>query len=150
MSLKQDLQDRLKEAMRNKEALKRTLLRTLLSEIKNVEIDLKKELNDEEIISVFSKQAQQRKDSIEAFERAARFDLVEKETLELTIIETYLPEQMDTVEIMTIIDSVILEVNAQNPSDIGKVMSVLMPKIKNRADGKTVNLLVLSKLKDLA
>ena len=91
--LRETLDSDLKDAMRNKEALKRTVLRTMLSEIRNAEIDSQTTLDDEGIISVLTKQMQQRKDSVEAYFAANRQDLVDKETEEINIISVYLPEQ---------------------------------------------------------
>ena len=96
-----------------------------------------------------SKQAQQRKDSIEAFGEAGRQDLVDKETAELNIISEYLPEQMTEVEIEGFIADILKKVDATGPSDMGKVMGALMPLVKGRADGKVVNAMVTAKLKEL-
>ena len=92
--LRETLDSDLKDAMRNKEALKRTVLRTMLSEIRNAEIDSRTTLDDEGINSVLTKQMQQRKDSVEAYLAANRQDLVDKETEEINIISVYLPEQL--------------------------------------------------------
>ena len=92
--LRETLDSDLKEAMRNKEALKRTVLRTMLSEIRNAEINSQTTLDDEGIIAVLTKQMQQRKDSVEAYAAADRQDLVDKETEEIGIIAVYLPEQL--------------------------------------------------------
>ena len=96
-----------------------------------------------------SKQAQQMKDSIEAYDEAGRQDLVDKETAELNIISEYLPEQMTEVEIEGIIAETLNKVDATGPSDMGKVMGALMPLVKGRADGKVVNAMVTAKLKNL-
>ena len=133
--------------MRNKDASKRTVIRTLMSAIKNAEIDSQSELDDDGIIIVFTKQAQQRKDSIEAYQKAARQDLVDNEKAELDFISQFLPAQMSEEEIQKLVDKVINELNATNPSDMGKVMGKLMPQIKGKADGKLVNSIVSSKLK---
>ena len=135
--------------MRNKDAIKRTVIRTLLSEIRNAEISAQKDLQEGDIEGVMSKQAQQRKDSIEAFGEAGRQDLVDKETAELNIISEYLPEQMTEVEIEGFIADILKKVDATGPSDMGKVMGALMPLVKGRADGKVVNAMVTAKLKEL-
>ena len=147
MSIKETLGTQLKEAMRSKDAVKRTVIRTLMSAIKNAEIDSQSELDDDGIITVFTKQAQQRKDSIEAHQKAERQDLVDNEKAELDFISQFLPEQMSEQEIQKLVEIVINEVNATNPSDMGKVMGKLMPQIKGKADGKLVNSIVSSKLK---
>ena len=149
MSFKDRLNADLKDAMRNKDAVRRTVIRTLLSEIRNAEIAAQKDLQEDDIQDVMSKQAQQRRDSIEAYDSAGRQDLVDKETAELSIISVYLPERMTEDEVAAIIAEVFGKVNATGLSDIGKVMGVLMPLIKGRADGKSVNAVVTAKLKDL-
>ena len=127
MLFKDRLNADLKDAMRNKDAIKRTVIRTLLSEIRNAEISAQKDLQEGDIEGVMSKQAQQRKDSIEAFGEAGRQDLVDKETAELNIISEYLPEQMTEVEIEGFIADIFKKVDATGPSDMGKVMGALMP-----------------------
>ena len=96
-------------------------------------------------VSVITKEAKQRKDSIEQFENASRFDLSEKEKYELSVIETYLPKLMSEDEITKIVNEVIESVGATGPSDMGKVMGKLMPKVKGKADGGLVNKIVKSK-----
>ena len=147
--LRETLDSDLKDAMRNKEALKRTVLRTMLSEIRNAEIDSQTTLDDEGIISVLTKQMQQRKDSVEAYLAANRQDLVDKETEEINIISVYLPEQLPPEEIEAIITAAILETGGSSLSDMGKVMGFLMPQVKGRADGKIVNTIVTEKLRAL-
>ena len=149
MLFKDRLNVDLKDAMRNKDAIKRTVIRTLLSEIRNAEIAAQKDLQESDIEGVMSKQAQQRKDSIEAYDEAGRQDLVDKETAELNIITEYLPEQMTEVEIEGIIAETLNKIDATGPSDMGKVMGALMPLVKGRADGKVVNAMVTAKLKNL-
>ena len=126
MSIKETLGTQLKDAMRNKDASKRTVIRTLMSAIKNAEIDSQSELDDDGIIIVFTKQAQQRKDSIEAYQKAERQDLVDNEKAELDFISQFLPAQMSEEEIQKLVDKVINELNATNPSDMGKVMGKLI------------------------
>ena len=147
--LRETLDSDLKEAMRNKEALKRTVLRTMLSEIRNAEINSQTTLDDEGIISVLTKQVQQRKDSVEAYEAANRQDLVAKESEEINIISVYLPEQLPQEEIEQIIDSAISQSGAASLDDMGKIMGLVMPQVRGRADGKIVNTIVTSKLRAL-
>ena len=149
MLFKDRLNADLKDAMRNKDAVTRTVIRTLLSEIRNAETSAQKDLQEGDIEGVMSKQAQQRRDSIEAFGEAGRQDLVDKETAELNIISAYLPEQMTEVEIEGFIADILRKVDATGPSDMGKVMGALMPLVKGRADGKVVNAMVTAKLKEL-
>jgi len=147
--LRETLDSDLKEAMRNKEALKRTVLRTMLSEIRNAEINSQTTLDDEGIISVLTKQVQQRKDSVEAYEAANRQDLVAKESEEINIISVYLPEQLPQEEIEQIIDLAISQSGASSLDDMGKIMGLVMPQVRGRADGKIVNTIVTSKLRAL-
>jgi uncharacterized protein YqeY len=147
--LRETLDSDLKDAMRNKEALKRTVLRTIFSEIRNAEINSQTTLDDEGIISVLTKQVQQRKDSVEAYVAANRHDLVDKETEEINIISVYLPDQLPTEEIEEIIKAAILETGASSLSDMGKVMGFVMPQVRGRADGKIVNTIVTEKLRAL-
>ncbi len=147
--IRETLDSDLKEAMRNKEALKRTVLRTMLSEIRNAEINSQTTLDDEGIISVLTKQVQQRKDSVEAYEAANRQDLVAKESEEINIISVYLPEQLPQEEIEQIIDSAISQSGASSLDDMGKIMGLVMPQVRGRADGKIVNTIVTSKLRAL-
>ena len=147
MTLRATLDSDLKEAMRNKDVIKRTVLRTVLSEIRNTEIAKQNTLDDSGIEVVITKQAQQRKDSIEAYITAERHDLVDKETQELNILSSYLPEQMSDDEVREIVKSVIRDLGAENISDMGKVMGAIMPKVRGRADGKVVNGMVTQILK---
>ena len=147
--LRDTLDSDLKDAMRNKEALKRTVLRTMLSEIRNAEINSQTTLDDGGIISVLTKQVQQRKDSVEAYAAANRQDLVDKETEEINIISVYLPEQLPVEEIEEIIKTAISEMGASSLSDMGKVMGLVMPQVRGRADGKMVNTIVTEKLRAL-
>ena len=130
MTLRATLDSDLKEAMRNKDVIKRTVLRTVLSEIRNTEIAKQNTLDDSGIEVVITKQAQQRKDSIEAYITAERHDLVDKETQELNILSSYLPEQMSDDDVKEIVKSVIRDVGAENISDMGKVMGAIMPKVR--------------------
>ena len=147
--LRETLDSDLKDAMRNKEALRRTVLRTMLSEIRNAEINSQTTLDDEGIISVLTKQVQQRKDSVEAYNAANRQDLVDKETEEINIISVYLPEQLPVEEIEEIIKTAISEMGASSLSDMGKVMGLVMPQVRGRADGKIVNTIVTEILRAL-
>ena len=147
--LRETLDSDLKDAMRNKEALRRTVLRTMLSEIRNAEINSQTTLDDEGIIYVLTKQVQQRKDSVEAYNAANRQDLVDKETEEINIISVYLPDQLPPEEIEGIIKAAILETGASSLSDMGKVMGFVMPQVRGRADGKIVNTIVTEILRAL-
>ena len=149
ISLKERLDGDLKDAMRNKDSVRRTVLRTIISEIRNAEIAKQEALDDEGVLVVMTKQAQQRRDSIEAFKTASRSDLVESESAELKIISGYLPEQLSEDEIEVVITEVISQVEAKGFSDMGKVMKEIMQRIRGRADGKMVSAIVTSRLKDM-
>jgi uncharacterized protein YqeY len=150
MGLYQQILDDLKASMLAKEQDKTMVLRALKSAIMKKEISIRQggtaTLSEEEVVSVITKEAKQRKDSIEQFENASRFDLSEKEKYELSVIETYLPKLMSEDEITKIVNEVIESVGATGPSDMGKVMGKLMPKVKGKADGGLVNKIVKSKL----
>ena len=157
MNLKGKIQNELQEAVKNREELKSSVLRLLLSAIFNKEKekryklskqkpefeekDLEKEsqLVDEEVIEVISSEIKKRKESIELFEKGEREDLVEKETKEKEILEKYLPEQLSEEGIKKLVKEAIERVEAKEPKDIGKVMAELMPKVKGRADGGLVS-----------
>ena len=149
ISLKERLDGDLKDAMRNKDSVRRTVLRTIISEIRNAEIAKQEALDDEGVLVVMTKQAQQRRDSIEAFKSAGRSDLVESESAELKIISGYLPEQLSEDEIEVVIAEVISQVEAKGFSDMGKVMKEIMQRIRGRADGKMVSAIVTSRLKEM-
>ena len=149
ISLKERLDGDLKDAMRNKDSIRRTVLRTIISEIRNAEIAKQEALDDEGIMVVITKQAQQRRDSIEAFKSASRSDLVESESAELKIISGYLPEQLSEDEIEVVITEVISQVEAKGSSDMGKVMKEIMQRVRGRADGKMVSAIVTSRLKEM-
>jgi uncharacterized protein YqeY len=149
ISLKERLDGDLKDAMRNKDSIRRTVLRTIISEIRNAEIAKQEALDDEGVLVVMTKQAQQRRDSIEAFKAASRSDLVESESAELKIISGYLPEQLSEDEIEVVITEVISQVEAKGSSDMGKVMKEVMQRVRGRADGKMVSAIVTSRLKEM-
>lgn len=149
ISLKERLDGDLKDAMRNKDSIRRTVLRTIISEIRNAEIAEQEVLDDEGVLVVMTKQAQQRRDSIEAFKSASRSDLVESESAELKIISGYLPEQLSEDEIEVVITEVISQVEAKGSSDMGKVMKEIMQRVRGRADGKMVSAIVTSRLKEM-
>ncbi len=146
MGVKEKIMADMKEAMKAKDMIKVSTLRLLLSEIKNKEIDKKGELTDEEIYALIQKAVKQRKESIEQYRFGGRNDLVQKEETELKILESYLPEQLSEEELERIIEEAIKETGATTMKDMGKVMKIVMPKVKGRADGKIVNEMVKKKL----
>ena len=148
-TLKTKLEDDLKQAMRERNAQRRDVIRYIRSEIRNQEIRLRRDLEDDDAIQVLSRQAQQRRDSIEAFQSANRQDLVEKERAELEIITEYLPQQMGEDEIRALVAQTVAETGAVGPRDMGKVMSAIMPQVRGRAEGRQVSALVSEKLREL-
>lgn len=139
MNLSEKLNEDMKQAMKNRDKFRLSVIRLIRSSIKNVEIDLKRELDDQEVIEVLNRELKQRKDSLQDFEKANREDLAETVKAEIAIVSEYLPEQLSEDEIKQIVQDTILEVGASSKSEMGKVMGALMPKVKGRADGKMVN-----------
>ena len=139
MTLKSQLNDDLKDAMGKKEVTRRTTIRLLLAAIRNEEIAQQKELESEGILQVINKQAQQRRESIDAYKTAKRDDLVDKEQAELDIIGLYLPEPLSNTEVTQIIEKAIIDVGATGPQDMGKVMGKIIPQTRGRADGKEIS-----------
>ena len=148
-AIKTKLEDDLKRAMRERNAPRRDVIRYIRSEIRNQEIRLRRDLEDDDAIQVLSRQAQQRRDSIEAFQSANRQDLVDKERAELEIITEYLPRQMGEDEIRALVAQTVAETGAAGPRDMGKVMSAIMPQVRGRAEGRQVSALVSEKLREL-
>ena len=150
MALKETLTNDLKDAMRQRDTVKRDTIRLLLSAIGYEEKAKRTDaLGDDDVTQVLSKQAQQRRDSIEAYQKGDRPDLVAKEEAELAIVIQYLPQPLNADEIEAIVQSAIAELNATGPQDMGKVMGRVMPQVRARADGKQVSALVNQKLRSL-
>ena len=143
------IQEDLIEAQKAKEELKVSTLRMLLAAVKNFEIATEGtsyKASDEEILSVVERQIKQRKESIEAFRRGDRDEMAEKEEREMEILKKYLPEQLSVEEVRALVKEAISEVGATSASDIGKVMGVLMPKVKGKTDGSLVSSIVKEEL----
>jgi uncharacterized protein YqeY len=142
LKLIEQIQEDLKRSMKAKDGNRVSVLRFLLSSIKNREIDKKEILNDDEILKVIASSAKSRRESIEAFREGNRPDLVEKEAEELAILEEYLPEQLSPEDVRNIVKEVVEAVGAATVSDLGMVMKELMPRLQGKADGKLVNNIV--------
>ena len=155
-SLLQKLNDDLKQSLRDRNEIKTSTLRLLISNIKYAElrkqdaeftknpnltdIDIKKiTLSDPDILGIIAKEIKQREESIEAFKKGNRQDLVEKESAEMAVLKSYLPQQMTRDEIVAEARQLIAEVGARGPSDKGKVMGKLIAKLKGKADGREIN-----------
>lgn len=142
MSLLNRLTEELKEALRAGNHIKLSVIRLLKSSIKNREIEKMAPLTDEEIIDIIMTALKQRRESIEQFQKGGREDLVQKEKSELEILQTFLPQQLSEEELVGEIQAVIREVGASSPKDMGKVMKILMIRLKGRAEGAKVSSLV--------
>ncbi|MCR8631429.1 MULTISPECIES: GatB/YqeY domain-containing protein [Paenibacillus] len=139
MSLSERLNEDMKLAMKSQAKFKLSVIRMVRAAIKNIEIDQRKTLDDQEVLDVLSREIKQRRDSLQEFEKAGREDLAETVKAEIDILIEYLPQQLTEEEVKAIVQQTIHEVGASSKADMGKVMGALMPKVKGRADGKIVN-----------
>ena len=146
MALAEKIRTDLEQALRKSDKLRCSVLRLALSSIRNAEIAQQKTLDDSGILIVIDKEAKMRRESIEAFEKGNRPDLVAKETAELAILLEYLPEQMTREQIVAAARKVISELGAASPKDKGKVMSQLMPQLRGKAQGQEVSEVVIELL----
>tara|TARA_Y100000766_G_scaffold259033_1_gene247697 strand:+ start:376 stop:819 length:444 start_codon:yes stop_codon:yes gene_type:complete len=126
-------------AMKSKDKVKATILRSLLSNLKKIEIEKKEPIAEPEYLSIVKKMVKQLKESIDVYSQAGRIELAEKEKSELSIIEAYLPKQFSEKEISELIKNIISEISAKNISDIGKVMAIVMKKGGGKVDGGIAN-----------
>lgn len=148
MTLKERLMADMKEAMKAKEAgkVKLSVIRMARAAIKNTEIEKGKELSDQEVIEVLAREVKQRRDAIVEYRKAEREDVVKDLEAEIEVLLGYLPQQLTHDEIKALVQEAIREVGATGPKEMGKVMGVLMPRVKGRADGKLVNEIVRQEL----
>lgn len=143
MSLLERLNNDMKQAMKNKEKDKLSVIRMVKASLQNEAIKLgTKELSEEVELTILSREVKQRKESLHEFDKAGRQDLVDKLHAELAIVELYLPEQLSEEELSEIVKETISEVGATSKAEMGKVMAAIMPKVKGKADGSLVNKLV--------
>ena len=142
MSLKDKLMDDLKSAMKDKDTVRKNAVQMVRASVLQVEKDNKITLDDEGVIEVIAKEVKKRKDVLPEYEKSGRQDLIDELTREIEVLMAYLPQQMSEEEIEALVISAIEEAGAKSMKDIGKVMAVIMPKTKGKADGKTVNLFV--------
>ena len=149
MSIKDQLTADMKQAMKDREAgkLRLSVIRMVRANIKNVEINDKKELTDDEVLAVLMKEVKMRQDSVEEFQKAGRDELVAQAKEEIAILKKYLPEALSDDELKAIVAEVIAAVGATSPKDMGKVMPAVMSKTKGRADGKPIKVMVRELLK---
>ena len=141
MSLKERLMADLKDAMKNKDKLRKDVITMVRAAIKQKEVDERVELDDSDILDIVSKQLKEKKSSIDEFKKGNREDLVKQTNDEIEILLKYLPEQLSDEELKEIIKKVIDENEITSMKDIGKLMKNVMPLIKGKADGKQVNII---------
>jgi uncharacterized protein YqeY len=150
MSLQSKISEDLKNALKNREKLKLSVLRMLLASINNRSIELgKKELPDEQIITVVNSEIKKRRDAVSEFEKVERQDAAAAEKDEISILLDYMPAQLTEDQIINLINETIDELNIESIKDLGKLMKSLMPKVKGKADGALVSKLVREKLDKL-
>lgn len=146
MPLRDRLNDDLKQAMRAGDARRRDALRLLLAALKQKEVDERKTLTDADVLAIVERLIKQRREAISQFEQGNRQDLADKEKFELGVLLDYLPQQLSDGEIATEVDAAIAAAGAKAPSDMGKVMGALKPRLAGRADMGKVSALVKSRL----
>jgi uncharacterized protein YqeY len=146
MNLEERLLEEMKQAMKSNDKLRLSTIRMIRSASKNKEIELRKQLEDEDVVRVIQAMVRKGAESVEQFQAGGRMDLVEKEKKEIEILKSFLPQPLGQEEILKIIDQSIQETQASSVKDIGKVMKSVMPKIGGKADGKLINQLVKERL----
>ena len=146
MALREKLSEDMKNAMKARDELRLSTIRMIRSAVKNKDIELKRELNEQEIVEVIATLGKQRRESIRLFTEAGRQDLVEKEEKELAVLLEFLPQQLSREEVAELVEKIVAESGAQGAKDMGKVMKALMPHVAGRADGKMVSDVVREKL----
>jgi uncharacterized protein YqeY len=149
MSLKEQLANDLKDAIRQRDEARKIAIRLTLTSIKTSEVEKGSELDDAAVLAQIAKQVKQRKESIDAYKEGGRRDLVAKEESELAVLQAYLPKQMSREEIVQAAREVIAELGASGPADKGKVMPVLIKRLAGRAEGREINEVVTETLASL-
>ncbi|HHY43733.1 MAG TPA: GatB/YqeY domain-containing protein [Coprothermobacter sp.] len=138
MSLKKELQEDLKEAMKSKNNVKLEVVRSVLTGVKNLEVQKMREAEDEDVLQVIKQEVKKRKEAIEMYEKAGRTDLLEQEKAELSVLETYLPPLMSEEEVREVVKRQIEKVQPTSIKERGKIMGLLMQELKGKADGNVV------------
>ena len=146
MQLRERLTVEMKDAMRSRETLRLSTIRSIISLVKNRDIELRRELDDAEITETIVTLCKQRRESIRLFKEAGRQELVDKEEAELLLLLGFLPQQLTRQELESLVDQAIAETSATSGKDMGKVMKALQPSVSGRADGKMVSEVVKEKL----
>ena len=134
MSLKQQISDDMKAAMRAKESERLATIRLLMAAMKQKEVDERIELDDAAIVAVLDKMIKQRKDSISAFNQAGRTELADKEAAEIAVLQAYLPQRLSAEEVATEVKAIVAELGASGPGDMGKVMGVVKTRLAGKAE----------------
>ena len=147
--MKDELLQDLKEAMKNKDTLRKDTITMLRAAILQVEKDSQKTLTDDEICAIVAKEVKKRKESVKEYEDAGRQDIADSLKQEVEILSKYLPEQLSQDEIVKLVEDAVKESGAASPRDMGKVMSILRPKTAGKADGKLVSDIVKEKLANI-
>ncbi len=145
-NLKSVIQEHMKSAMRAKDQKRLGIIRLILSAIKQVEVDERRELSDADITGILGKMIKQRRDAKAQYETANRPELAEQEHFEITVVEEYLPKQLGDAEIEAIVTDTIAQANAEGPKDMGKVMGLIKPKLQGQADMRKVSEIIKSRL----
>ncbi len=146
MSLEERVNEEMKQAMKAGDKLRLSTIRMIRSALKNKEIELRRKLEDEDVVKAIQGMVRRGEESVEQFQAGARMDLVEKEKKEIEILKSFLPQLLSREEIVKIIDEMIQETQASSPKDIGKVMKSVLARIGGKADGRLVNQLVKERL----
>ena len=144
--LTQQIRDDMKAAMKGGDKPRLGVIRLILAAVKQKEVDERIELNDEQVLAILDKMVKQRRDSITQYEDARRTELADQEKFEITIIQDYLPEQLDEASILEMIDEAIAQTGASSMKDMGKLMGILKPKLQGRADMGQASGLIKQKL----
>ena len=142
MTIREQLEADAKTALKARDRLRLEVVRMVRSQVKYMEISKGHDLSDEEVIDVLVSALKARRETLDFSEKSGREDLIEKARQEIQIIEAYLPQQLSESELQELINQAVGETGASDPKDMGRVMGVLMPRVKGRADGKLVNILV--------
>jgi len=146
LSLSEQLDKELHAAMLAKQSLRVSTIRLIKAAVQMRQIEKKAPLSDEEILELINREMKQRRESLVEFEKAKRADLIAKTKAEMEILREYLPEQLTAAQLRELVTQAVQQSGASGPRDIGKVMGILMPHVKGKADGKEVNRLVMEAL----
>ncbi|MBM4340487.1 MAG: GatB/YqeY domain-containing protein [Deltaproteobacteria bacterium] len=146
MNLEEKLVEEMKQAMKTSDKIRLSTIRMIRSSSKNKEFELRRKLEDEDILKVIQGMVRKGEESVEQFQAGGRNDLVEKEKAEIEILKSFLPQPLTQEEMIKIIDEIIQETQASSLKDLGKVMKAVMPRLGGKADGKVINQLVKERL----